>query len=92
MSLVAVEVRTKIRGDGSRRALDFQRRSLLAAARGDLRLLTERDRRAALRTAVVTRALAQVVFARKRRMVARLVSPRLLKLDGLLALQRRILE
>src|SRR5437016_2929086 len=64
---------------------------LFGAARHDLRLLTEGDRDAALGAAVVAGPLAQVVFARERRVIAGPVPPCLLKLDGLLALQLRLL-
>jgi len=58
---------------------------------GELGLLAEGERRAALRAAVVAGALAEVVFARECGMVAGLAAPLLLELDGLLALQWRIL-
>jgi hypothetical protein len=65
--------------------------ALRLARRGELGLLAEAERRAALCAAVVAGALAEVVLARERGMVAGLAAPLLLELDGFLALQWRIL-
>ena len=59
---------------------------------GDLCLLAEGERCAALRAAVVARALPEVVLARERRMGAGPRTTHLLKGDGLLALHRSTLE
>ena len=66
--------------------------ALRVAGRGELGLLAEGERRAALRAAVIAGALAQVVLAGERRMVAGLAAPLLLDLDRFLALQWRILD
>jgi hypothetical protein len=66
--------------------------ALCVARRGELGLLAEGERRAALRAAVVAGALTKVVLARERWMVAGLASPLLLELDRFLALQWRILD
>src|SRR5688500_16038663 len=64
------------------------RSSILSACR-DLRLLAERDRRAALRADVAAGALAQVVFLGECRVRAGLVAPGLPQLECLLLLHVR---